>query len=481
MKKKVCILGAGITGLSLGAYLSKNGYDVTILEKEPVIGGMAGSFQHNGYTLDFGPHKIYSQIPGIIEEFHNITGKNNMLKIKKKTSLRLLGKYFDFPVRIFQVILGINPLKSVVLGAGFGATKIKNLFSKKKIVTYEDYFIAGFGRPGYDLLFKDYAVKVWGDPKKLSEELGRKRIPVPNIIDLIFSSSGKDSEGRELNADYFYYPKNHGFAFVIESLNKKILAKKGEVITNATISRIESSNGKISGITYTVDGEKNVKNTITPDFVVSTIYLKDLISVMTPRPPSNVKAAADGLKYRAILIIYLFVDKPRVMKDNFIFFPEKRYIFNRVSELNSFSPNVTKKGKSILITEITCDYDGALYNSDDAYLFRRVMDDLEDVGIVKEGEVSGFHVKKGERIYPIFDLEMRKRLARIFDHLDKYDNMIMLGRQGLYNYNNTDHCIDMSMKASAYIDFYFKNPRKDSIAEWNNIRHKHFDNYRIVD
>ena len=42
--KKVCIIGAGIGGLASAVLLTKKGYKVTVLEKEPQIGGRALSF-----------------------------------------------------------------------------------------------------------------------------------------------------------------------------------------------------------------------------------------------------------------------------------------------------------------------------------------------------------------------------------------------------------------------------------------------------
>jgi phytoene dehydrogenase-like protein len=66
-KKKIVILGAGIGGLSAGYFLARTGdYEVTILEKAPVIGGLCGSFELDGFTLDYGAHKIYSVIPGVL-------------------------------------------------------------------------------------------------------------------------------------------------------------------------------------------------------------------------------------------------------------------------------------------------------------------------------------------------------------------------------------------------------------------------------
>jgi len=52
MNKKVCVIGAGIGGLSTAALLSKKGYNVDVFEKEKIIGGRSLSFDGNNLTLD---------------------------------------------------------------------------------------------------------------------------------------------------------------------------------------------------------------------------------------------------------------------------------------------------------------------------------------------------------------------------------------------------------------------------------------------
>ncbi len=50
--KKVIIAGGGIAGLTCGAMLQKSGFDVTIYEKNSVVGGMCSSWKRRGYTID---------------------------------------------------------------------------------------------------------------------------------------------------------------------------------------------------------------------------------------------------------------------------------------------------------------------------------------------------------------------------------------------------------------------------------------------
>ena len=53
-KKNICIIGAGIGGLTAGALLKKQGYNITIFEKETLIGGRALSFDASSTFLPEG-------------------------------------------------------------------------------------------------------------------------------------------------------------------------------------------------------------------------------------------------------------------------------------------------------------------------------------------------------------------------------------------------------------------------------------------
>jgi len=59
---KIAIIGAGLTGLSAGYYLTKKGYNVTIFEKESFPGGLAGSFLINNWQwpLERYYHHIFT-------------------------------------------------------------------------------------------------------------------------------------------------------------------------------------------------------------------------------------------------------------------------------------------------------------------------------------------------------------------------------------------------------------------------------------
>lgn len=109
-KEKVVILGGGVGGLSAGYFLTKTGkYEVTVLEKAPIIGGMCASFEYDGFTLDHGAHKMYSVIPGNMEKLEALMGER-LLKLPKKNRLFLRGHLVDYPLKLGNL--------ARVLGAG---------------------------------------------------------------------------------------------------------------------------------------------------------------------------------------------------------------------------------------------------------------------------------------------------------------------------------------------------------------------------
>lgn len=74
-KKKIIVIGAGIAGLSAASYLAKDGYDVTIFEKNSHIGGRARKFEAEGFTFDMGPSWYW--MPDVFEKFYNDFGKTS--------------------------------------------------------------------------------------------------------------------------------------------------------------------------------------------------------------------------------------------------------------------------------------------------------------------------------------------------------------------------------------------------------------------
>lgn len=67
---KISIIGSGMAGLTCGAYLSRAGHRVTVLEQVPEIGGVTATVKQGGFGWDLGPLLLEGFLPG--EQAHEI-------------------------------------------------------------------------------------------------------------------------------------------------------------------------------------------------------------------------------------------------------------------------------------------------------------------------------------------------------------------------------------------------------------------------
>ena len=73
MKKKIHIIGSGFSALAASCYLAKEGYHVTVLEKNETLGGRARQYKKEGFTFDIGPSWYW--MPDVFERFFADFGK----------------------------------------------------------------------------------------------------------------------------------------------------------------------------------------------------------------------------------------------------------------------------------------------------------------------------------------------------------------------------------------------------------------------
>ncbi len=91
MKKKICVIGAGLGGLSAAIRLANKGFEVDLYEQNNTPGGKAGELKEEGYRFDTGPSLL--TMPYVIKDLFEECGENidDYLKIIK---LDIICKYF---------------------------------------------------------------------------------------------------------------------------------------------------------------------------------------------------------------------------------------------------------------------------------------------------------------------------------------------------------------------------------------------------
>ncbi|MBN1502051.1 FAD-dependent oxidoreductase [Candidatus Woesearchaeota archaeon] len=457
---KIVILGAGLSGLSTGYFLAKLGYRVIILEKENYLGGLSTTFRYKEFLLDLGPHKLFSQLEVIDEIKRLMSGK--LHEIPKKSRIRLRGKFYDFPVSFQQILFGLNPIISLRLMMSYCMAFIQG----KKNSNYETYLESRFGKTGYLLLFRPYAEKVWGTPEKLSADLAASRVAIPSLFEIIKRLFFGD-EGKEvIDAKSFLYPKK-GIIELSKSFARAVKKRSGQIIFNAEITEIQLENNKISTIKYK---KKNKSFNLSPDILISTIPLKSFTRYIKTTPYS-VRRAVKHLKFSDLSIVFIIVNKPRLFSDNWIFFPEQEFSFNRISEQKGFSSHMGPKDKTVLMVEVTR---SDILRKPNQEIINRVLRDLHNAHILKKRDVQETFIRRMKEVYPIYDVNYRRNIEEVFSFLDSIKNFYSVGRQGAFSYSGMVDCVDMGLTTANFIN------SSKSQNSWKKVRQK-FYNYQVID
>ena len=100
MSERAIIIGGGIAGLASAALLAKKGFDVTLVEKNERVGGVANRFEAEGFSFDMGPS--WYLMPDVFQNFFELLGErveDHLDLVRLDPSYRIFfqgGASYDF-------------------------------------------------------------------------------------------------------------------------------------------------------------------------------------------------------------------------------------------------------------------------------------------------------------------------------------------------------------------------------------------------
>lgn len=473
LKRNAVILGGGVGGLAAGWMLARTGHHaVTVVEQAPVTGGACGTFRHGDFLLDYGPHKSYSAIPGILDELRALMG-DEFLCLEKRNTIYLFGHYLKYPIRMSDLAMKMGFKNLVQSGVdAVGATLRGG--TRRPAASYEEYVVNKFGRKLYELVFEPLADKIWGDPATLSEDIARTRIPSASVVDTAVRAMGLKRESEMTDAKYFYYPRQ-GFGRIPERMAEEIRKNGGTILTSATPRDILRDKLKITGVEVECNRQRQ---TLPCDLLVSSIPLPTLVSLLGGQTDGDLKSALEGsarLQFRTAFLVYVFLRKDVITQHHWLFFPERKVVFGRVFEQKKMSPEMAPADRTVLCCDFTDSVGGRLWSQSDDALTQRCIRDLANVDLIDPSWVEGTLVKRLPSFYPRYDLQYKTTVSTLYESLKRFDGLLSTGRIGFYNYNNSDHCVDMGRVIAENVE-----AGETTSQIWAELETR-VANYRIVD
>jgi len=462
----VVVLGGGPAGLCAAWNLVQDGHQVTVLEKQPVCGGMSITFERGGHRYDLGPHNIHSRRKSVINFLKSVLG-DDLVKHDFRAEIYFQGKRIQYPFAGVDVLAAINPLTAASCALSFAWTRARSLFipSFRDDGRYETWVVNRFGKRFYDMFFGPYSEKVWGiPPRELSDIVAKKRVSVASLSEIVHAVIFKKQRFHPENPRLVdnYYPRK-GVGVICDFFVEGIKKGGGRILNSAEVESLDMRQGRVTTVSYRREEATERIEVTSPagserGYVLSTIPVNDLVRKLDGDVPAPVKAAAAELDFTAEVLLYLDLKKPDACGVPLLYFSDWEFPFNRVYDIGIFSRDMVPENRNSLCIEITCTKGDDTWRMSDAELAERCLRPLERHGLLHGGDISGCHTRRLEHAYPRFRFGYENRLKLLFGFLENQSNLISFGRQGLFSYANVDDAIWMGFEVAKHLGYQKRFP-----------------------
>ncbi len=390
-----------------------------------------------------------------------------MLVRPRKSRIYYLRKFFDYPINLSRnTIANLGPARMARIGISYIASRLAPIKEEKSL---EDFLINRFGRELYLTFFKSYTEKVWGTPcDKISAEWGAQRIKglslttaLKHFVKKAFTrtpqATAENISQKSTDTsliERFLYPK-FGPGQLWEHVAETITALGGEIHLGCRVDAIETDPADPTRIHAVTAGGTRY----TGDYFLSTMPMRDLTRALAAggaSVPPNVREVAEGLEYRDFITIGILANKLDVtetdrtlIQDTWIYIQEPDVLLGRLQIFNNWSPYMVADPTKVWIgLEYFCYESDPLWSMPDEELKRFAAAELEKIGILRTSEVLDAHVVRVPKTYPAY-FGTYARFDELRSWTDSFQNLYLVGRNGMHKYNNQDHSM---LTAMAVVD-----------------------------
>ncbi len=498
--KIAVIIGGGPAGLTAAhELLHKSDIKPIVIEMSDDLGGISKTINYKGNRMDMGGHRFFSKSERVMQWWNNILpvqklpfqeGLNNekpvsgyfidyspnkteidpektdkVLLIRNRLSrIFFLKKFFNYPLALnIATIVNLGFFSIIKIGLTY--IKIR-VFPLKEEKSLEDFYINRFGSELYKTFFKDYTEKVWGvSCKEISPEWGAQRIKglsvskaILHACKTVLGRSGTVSQGNIETSliDKFLYPKL-GPGQMWEETGRIIISKGGKILMNSQVTGLTSKGDKVFSVKVK-DFKTGKTRVLEADYFLSSMPVKDLINAFD-KVPNVVKEVSNGLVYRDFITVGLLLKKLKIknktkiktdnklISDNWIYIQEKEVDVGRVQIFNNWSPYMVKDKNTVWVgLEYFCNEGDSLWNMPDDEFVQFAIDEFVKIGFIEKEDVIDSTMYRIPKAYPAY-FGTYDKFDMVRGFTDSFENLYLIGRNGMHRYNNQDHSMLSAMVA----------------------------------
>ncbi len=283
------IVGGGVTGLTAAYELSKRGIACTLYEKDPEVGGLAGSFEVNGVLLEKFYHHLFTTdtaMAALIEEL----GLGADLEWKPTVTSYYANRIYRLATPLD--VLRFKPLGLIDrfrLGLLAIIPRFINDWRPLEEITAKEWLIRMAGRNVYD--------NVWGPLMRGKFGAYEEQVAAVWIWNKLKLRGGSRGKGQAENLGYL----KGGFGRALKALEGRLRDMNVQVRTAAPVEHIVIENGK--ALAVQTGGE-----TFAHDRILVTTA-PAVFSKMAPDLPPEYRARLEKILYLANVCLILRLDR----------------------------------------------------------------------------------------------------------------------------------------------------------------------------
>ena len=439
---RIAILGGGPAGCGAAYKLRLSGKaDVVLYERNSWFGGNAGSFDKNGFRLDFGSHRLHPVTDAdVLKDVKDLLGPD-LLDRPRHGRMCIQEQWVHFPPKPVDLLLNLD--KSFAFGA-FGDMITKPFRNNGRGgENFGSVMRANLGGTICDQFYFPLAEKIWGlKVSEMSAEQARRRVANSSFWKLICKVLNQIPGLRRGMTGRFYYPRR-GFGQITEAY-ATAAQEKGAIMSLATsVTALEKLDAGWRVVTKK-DGQRSEE---VFDQVWSTIPLTILARLMAAAPPTEILTAIEEISYRAMILVYLEIERDQFTEYDAHYLPQADVVATRLSEPKNYAALTEPQGRTVICAEVPCEKGDEIWSSDDQALGARVAKDLRRIGLPVPEKLLSVWTARLPQAYPVYRQGFEFPWGKIDAWAEGLSDFLTYGRQGLFAHDNTHHALRMAYSA----------------------------------